>query len=254
MITETDTCRLYVLPKLDEAGWNNEPHSFTEQKTFTDGRIVITGNKATRRKQKRADYLLRYTRDFMIAVVEAKAAYKSPGDGMQQAKEYAEILGLKFAYSTNGKGIIEFNYTTGEEREIDSFPSPEELLSRLIKYEGLTDDIVERLLTPFNIVSGKRPRYYQEIAINRAMQSVLQGKRRVLLTMATGTGKTLVSFQICWKLWTSRWNRAGEHRCPKILYLADRNILIFERVISLRARSEAIAGLAPKVIMCRNIV
>lgn len=109
MITEADTCRKYVLPKLIDSGWDNDPHSFTEQKTFTDGRIIVIGQKIKRQKQKRADYLLRYTRDFMIAVVEAKAAYKLPGDGLGQAKEYAEILGLKFAYSTNGHGIIEFD-------------------------------------------------------------------------------------------------------------------------------------------------
>src|SRR5438874_2118787 len=102
MITEADTCRKYVLPKLEAAGWDSGRHSFTEQKTFTDGRIVVTGDTVRRRRQKRADYLLRYTRDFTIAVIEAKAAYKSPGDGLQQAKEYAEILGLSFAYSTNG--------------------------------------------------------------------------------------------------------------------------------------------------------
>ncbi|HXG66322.1 MAG TPA: DEAD/DEAH box helicase family protein, partial [Blastocatellia bacterium] len=226
MITEADTCRLYVLPKLEEAGWNHEPHSFTEQKTFTDGRIIITGNKTRRQKQKRADYLLRYTRDFMIAVVEAKPTYKSPGEGIQQAKEYAEILGLKFAYSTNGKGIVEFDYTTGKETERDTFPSPQELWLRLVEAEGLTDEIVGRLLTPFNHISGKSPRYYQEIAINRAVQAILQGNPRILLTMATGTGKTVVAFQICWKLWSSRWTRTGEHRRPKILYLADRNILI----------------------------
>ncbi|MBX3276445.1 MAG: DEAD/DEAH box helicase family protein [Acidobacteria bacterium] len=226
MITEADTCRLYVLPKLDEAGWNREPHSFTEQKTFTDGRIVIAGTRAKRKKQKRADYLLRYTRDFMIAVVEAKAAFKAPGDGLQQAKDYAEILGLKFAYSTNGKGIVEFDYTTGKESEIDRFPSPEELWARLAAAEGLSDQMIERLLTPFNHVTGKSPRYYQEIAINRAVQSILKGHKRILLTMATGTGKTVVAFQICWKLWSARWNRTGEFKRPRILYLADRNILI----------------------------
>jgi len=226
MITEADTCRKYVLPKLMEAGWDEDPHSFTEQKTFTDGRIVVFGNKTKRRPQKRADYLLRYTRDFMIAVVEAKPTFKSPGDGIQQAKEYAEILGLKFAYSTNGKSIVEFDYTTGRETEDDSFPSPQELWSRLVEAEGITDEIVEQLLTPFNHISGKSLRYYQEIAINRAVQAVLHGKRRTLLTMATGTGKTVVAFQICWKLWNSRWNRKGEHRRPKILYLADRNILV----------------------------
>jgi len=97
--------------------------SFTEQKTFTDGRIWLAGERAHRGVQKRADYLLRYTRDFTIAVAEAKAAYKLPGDGLQQAKEYAEFLGLKFAYSTNGHGIIEFDYITGQERELDTFPS-----------------------------------------------------------------------------------------------------------------------------------
>lgn len=226
MITEADTCRLYVLPKLDEAGWNQEPHSFNEQKSFTDGRIVVTGNRVKRRPQKRADYLLRYTRDFLLAVVEAKAAYKTPGQGLQQAKDYAEILGLKFAYATNGKGIIEFDYTTGLETELERFPSPQELWERWIAHEGVTETVVEKLLTPFNDLTGKDARYYQEIAINRAVQAILQNKSRVLLTMATGTGKTLVAFQICWKLWNSRWNRRGEHRRPKILFLADRNILV----------------------------
>ncbi len=227
MSTEADTCRKYVLPKLTQAGWDNEPHSFTEQRTFTDGRIMIAGNNVHRRPQRRADYLLRYTRDFMIGVIEAKADHKSPGDGLQQAKDYAEILGLKFAYSTNGHGIVEFDYLTGRERELSAFPSPNDLWSRFQKAEGLQDDsAVQRLLTPSNHLSGKIPRYYQEIAINRAVQAVLQGKRRILLTMATGTGKTDVAFQICWKLWSSRWNRSGEHRRPKILYLADRNILV----------------------------
>jgi type I restriction enzyme R subunit len=226
MITEADTCRKYVLPKLVEVGWDNEPHSFTEQKTFTDGRIVAIGQKIKRQKQKRADYLLRYTRDFMIAVVEAKAAYKLPGDGIGQAKEYAEILGLKFAYSTNGHGIIEFDYLTGRESEIESFPSPKDLWARLRTDRKLGDELEKRLLTPSYIQTGKTPRYYQEIAINRAVQSILQGKRRILLTMATGCGKTLVAFQICWKLWSVRWNKTGEYRRPKILYLADRNILI----------------------------
>jgi type I restriction enzyme R subunit len=227
MITEADTCRKYVLPKLIAAGWDDDPHSFTEQKTFTDGRIVVLGEKVKRSRQKRADYLLRHTRDFLIGVLEAKAAYKSPGDGLQQAKEYAQILGLKFAYSTNGHGIVEFDFLTGKEREIGAFPGPDELWGRLRQGEGLKDNkVAERLLTPSNHLSGKSPRYYQEIAINRAVQAILQDKRRVLLTMATGTGKTVVAFQVCWKLWNSRWNRTGEYRRPKILYLADRNILI----------------------------
>jgi type I restriction enzyme R subunit len=128
--TEADTCRKYVLPKLIDAGWDNEPHSFTEQRTFTDGKIVVSGDKIYRRPQKRADYLLRFTRDFPIAVIEAKAEYKSPGAGLQQAKEYAEILGLKFAYSTNGHGIIEFDYLTGHMSA--SYP-----FSRLLMNSGL---------------------------------------------------------------------------------------------------------------------
>lgn len=225
MLTEADTCRKYVLPKLYAAGWSDD--QISEQKTFTDGRIVIAGNKVSRRPQKRADYLLRHARDFMIAVIEAKAAYKKPGDGLQQAKAYAQILGLKFAYSTNGHGIVEHDFLTGLDRDLDTFPLPADLWQRIQKSEGIeTKDIADRLLTPSYHLSGKSPRYYQEIAINRAVQAVLQGKPRILLTLATGTGKTIVAFQICWKLWSSRWNRTGEYRRPKILYLADRNILI----------------------------
>ncbi len=225
-INEADTCRIYVLPKLQAVSWDHDPHSFTEQKTFTDGRIIIPGSEPRRLKKKRADYLLRYTRDFTIAVVEAKRTYRKPSHGLIQAKEYAEILGLKFAYSTNGKGIVEFDYTTGKETELAHFPSPQELWARFVAAEGLTDEVVARLLTPFNDGTGKQIRYYQEIAINRTVQAVLQSKKRILLTMAAGTGKTMVAFQICWKLWNARWNRTSESRRPRILYLADRNILI----------------------------
>lgn len=226
MSNEADTCRKYVLPKLVESGWDNEPHRINEQITFTDGRIVLAGNKVKRRPQKRADYLLRYTRDYLIAVVEAKPDYLSAGDGLQQAKDYAEILGLKFAYATNGKEIIEFDYLTGQEQVLSGFPTPEDLWQRLQSSQAITPDAAQRILSPYYHHSGKSPRYYQEIAINRVVQSVLQDKKRILLTMATGTGKTVVAFQICWKLWNARWNATGEHRRPKILYLADRNILV----------------------------
>ena len=225
-LTEADTCRKFVLPQLVAAGWDNEPHSFTEQRTFTDGRIIVAGGKVRRGKQKRADYLLRYTRDFLIAVVEAKANHKTAGEGLQQAKNYAETLGLKFAYATNGIDIIEFDFITGKETILNSFPSPANLWQRLRKEQAITDEQAEFLLTPFYLEAGRKPRYYQEIAINRAVQAILQGKKRVLLTMATGTGKTLVAFQICWKLWSSRWNRKNEYRRPKILYLADRSVLV----------------------------
>jgi type I restriction enzyme R subunit len=207
-------------------GWDDEPHCINEQVTFTDGRIIVSGRQGRRRAGKRADYILRYRPDMPIAVVEAKPSYATPGQGLQQAKEYAEILGLKFAYATNGQGIVEFDYATGFEREIENFPAPEELWARLINSESLNTQLAERLLAPAYHLSGKSPRYYQEIAINRTVQAVLQGRRRILLTMATGTGKTVVAFQICWKLWSSRWNRAGDYRRPRILYLADRNVLV----------------------------
>jgi len=224
LITEADTCRKYVLPKLKDAGWTDE--QITEQKTFTDGKVLIIGNIVRRRKQKRADYLLKYNRDTMIAVVEAKAAYKKPGDGLQQAIEYAQILDLKFAYSTNGKGIIEHDFITGKERELETFPSAEELWLRRNQKEHITNEIEEKLLSPMTHKGGKIPRYYQEIAINRTIRNILKGKRRNLLTMATGTGKTTVALQIIWKLWNSKWNMKNENRRTRVLYLADRNILI----------------------------
>src|SRR4051794_36119983 len=120
-VTERDTCRKYVLPKLQAAGWEDDPRSIQEEKTFTDGRIVVAGGRAKRRKRKRADYLLRYTRDYLIAVVEAKAAYKTARHGLQQAKDYAEILGLRFAYATNGKEIVEFDFMSGLESDLHAF-------------------------------------------------------------------------------------------------------------------------------------
>jgi len=225
-LNEADTCRRYIVPKLQAVGWDDEPHRINEQVTFTDGRIIVSGRQGRRRPGKRADYILRYRPDMPMAVVEAKPSYATPGQGLQQAKEYAEILGLKFAYATNGQGIVEFDYITGLEREIADFPTPGELWARLVNSERLSPESAERLLAPAYHLSGKSPRYYQEIAINRTVQAVLQGRRRILLTMATGTGKTVVAFQICWKLWSSRWNRTGEYRRPRILYLADRNVLV----------------------------
>ena len=218
-MSEADTCRTYVLPKLYAAGWTDE--QIREQVTFTAGRIVPAGSSYARKPGRRADYLLRYRPDLAIAAVEAKAEYKHPGAGLQQAMEYAEVLGLRFAYSTNGLGIVEHDYTTGQEHELDSFPAPDELWARLRGEAGLAQDQdAEVALFPFHReLGGKLPRYYQEIAVNRAVQAILRGQQRVLLTMATGTGKTFVAFQIVWKLWKTR-------RKTKILYLADRNVLI----------------------------
>ena len=160
-------------------------------------------------------------------MVEAKAHYRLAGDGMQQAKEYAEILGLKLAYATNGTEIIEFDYTTGIERTVTAFPKPDDLWHRLRAAEGIAEDDVARRLLTSTLLDPARPlRYYQEIAVNRATQAVLQGRRRILLTLCTGSGKTAIAFQICWKLWSARWNRAGAVRRPKILFLSDRNVLV----------------------------
>ncbi len=225
MNTEADTCRKYVTPKLYAAGWNDD--QINEQRTFTDGRIMVAGTKVYRRPQKRADYLLRYKPDFMIAVVEAKADYKNPRDGLQQAKEYAQMLDLKFAYSTNGKGIVEHDFLTGLENDIVNFPRPEDLWKRLNPYLGIKDEEQKKkYLTPSLPVSGKPLRYYQEIAINRVIEAILTGENRVLINMATGTGKTDVAFHICWKLWSTKWNRTDEPHRPRILYLSDRSILV----------------------------
>ena len=229
LMNEADTCRNYVVPKLQAAGWDDRPHAINEQRTITDGRVIFVGGKARRGKQKRADYLLRYRPDFPIAIVEAKARYKHAAEGLQQAMEYAEILGLRFAYATNGAGIVEFDFTTGIERKLSEFPTPASLWARLRRVDGPDDDgIAERLLTPGFPDPAKPLRYYQEIAVNRAVQAVLQGRRRTLLTLCTGAGKTMVAFQICWKLWQARWNARGDSRRPKILFLADRNFLIDE--------------------------
>ncbi|MEQ8288729.1 MAG: DEAD/DEAH box helicase family protein [Gammaproteobacteria bacterium] len=228
-MNEADTCRKYVVPKLQAAGWENSPYSIAEQRYFTNpkGRIRIVAGKVIRGEPKKSDYLLRYRSDFPIAVVEAKADYKTPGAGLSQAKEYAEILDLKFAYSTNGRGIVEFDFLTGIERNIDQFPGPEELWTRLNGSEALPEPEQEKILAPYYRDPERRPRYYQQIAINRTVEQIVKGKNRILITMATGTGKTVVAFQICYKLWTTRWNRSGDpFKRPKILFLADRNVLV----------------------------
>lgn len=222
--SEADTCRKEVLPKLYDSQWTDD--LILEQRSFTDGKIIVIGRKARRKKAKRFDYLLRYAQNFPIAIVEAKKKYKSAADGIQQAKDYAQILGLKFAYSTNGTEIIEFDFITGLETKISNYPTPTELWNRLNQAEPIKPEIQEIFLKPFFATNGKEVRYYQRIAINRAVKAVLEGKKRALLTLATGTGKTTVAFQIIYKLWNNRWNTKGEHRRPKILFLADRSILV----------------------------
>lgn len=223
MPTEADTCRTYVLPKLYAAGWTDD--QLREQMTFTDGRILVQGRTAKRGKPKRVDYLLSVSRDYPLAVVEAKAEYLSPGQGLQQAIDYATVLRLPFAYSTNGKGIVERDLLTGRERDLDDFPTPVELRDRDRAHRGLPPQVENRLLLPYH--RGDRvPRYYQRIAIQTASEAILRGQKRVLLTLATGTGKTEIAFQIAWKLWQGRWNRGGSARRTRLLFLADRTILV----------------------------
>ncbi len=222
--SEADTCRKEVTPKLYKAGWTDE--QMLEQRTFTDGKIIVIGKVAKRARPKKADYLLRYSQNFPIAVVEAKKKYKSAGDGLQQAKDYAQILQLQFAYATNGRDIIEYDFHTGLEREIASFPSPSELFNRLNEATPISKEALPILLKPFYPNPDKPPRYYQTIAINKVIQAILEGKQRALLCMATGTGKTSTAFQIIYKLWINRWNTKGEYRRPKVLFLADRSILV----------------------------
>ncbi len=124
MTTEADTCRKFIVPKLQAAGWDGAPHSINEQRTFTDGRVMIAGGVARRGRRKRADYILRYRPDYPIAVIEAKAEYKSAQDGVQQAREYAEVLGLRFAYASNGSDIIEIDLGAGTELPRPDFPTP----------------------------------------------------------------------------------------------------------------------------------
>ena len=225
-LNEADTCRRFVVPSLQAAGWDTPPHAINEQRTLTDGRVLFTGGTMRRGPQKRVDYLLRYRPDFPIAVVEAKARYRHAAEGLQQARQYAEMLGLAFAYATNGEGIIEVDYTTGTEQAISEFPRPDELWQRLRTAEDLDDAASDKLLTPAYPDRTKSLRYYQEIAVHRAVQAVLQGRRRMLLTLCTGAGKTVIAFQICWRLWSARWNAKETGRRPKMLFLSDRNFLV----------------------------
>jgi type I restriction enzyme R subunit len=225
-LNEADTCRKFVVPRLQAAGWDDEPHAIAEQRSITDGRIVPAGRGFVRKPPKRVDYLLRYTRDFPLAVVEAKAAWKSAADGVQQSRDYAELLGLHFAYATNGREIVEIDYFAGTETARGEFPSPAELFARLRAGKGLREKSVQSLLEPYNLSASKPPRYYQHLAITRAIEAIVGGRQRLLLTLATGTGKTAVAFQICWKLWSARWTRSGHDRKPRILFLADRNFLV----------------------------
>ncbi len=156
-MNEADTCRTLVRPKLESAGWNGDRHFYSEQTAFTDGRIVAPAGKPRRLKRKFSDFLLRYTRDVTLAVVEAKSDRRPAGDGLQQAKDYAAVLGLKFAYATNGADIVEVDFFTGEEHEIDRFPTPDELWFRYQQGQGFSGDVADARLVPTSTTRRRSP-------------------------------------------------------------------------------------------------
>ena len=220
-MSERDICTKYITPALVKAGWDIK-RQIREEVTFTDGRIIVRGNVTTRGKRKRVDYILYYKSNLPIAVVEAKDNKHSIGDGMQQAINYADILDLQFAYSSNGDGFIEHDMKSGTEREIslEEFPSPEELWNRYKGIKKITPEQEKIITEPYYFAQGdKTPRYYQRIAVNRTIEAIVKGKNRILLVMATGTGKTYTAFQIIHRLRASGAKK-------KILFLADRNILV----------------------------
>lgn len=222
-LSEQEIRTRYITPAVVDAGWGKK--QIREEYYFTDGRIITRGRLRTRGKRKYADYLLFYKPNIPLAIVEAKDNNHALGAGMQQVLDYADILDVPFAYSSNGDGFLEHDRTgqgntVERELRLDAFPAPEALWQRYCAWKGLTDTQEEVVLQDyFSEIGGKTPRYYQRVAINRAVEAVAQGQRRILLVMATGTGKTYTAFQIIWRLW-----KAGTAK--RILFLADRNILV----------------------------
>lgn len=219
-LSEEDVRNIYITPALTKK-WSLEKQIRSEV-YFTAGRVIVRGNMSTRAKGEKADYILYYNNSKPIAVVEAKKNTLPVGEGMQQAMNYAKILDIPFAYSTNGKAFLEHDFITGKEREIpmDEFPSPEDLWYRYKVGKNITEDEEKIINEPYYYAPGtNKPRYYQRIAINRTCEAIARNQKRILLVMATGTGKTFTAFQIIHRLRQSGLKR-------KILYLADRNMLI----------------------------
>lgn len=224
-LSEEDIKNRYITPALDKAGW--EKTHYRMEYYFTAGRVLIQGKQHARKEGKKADYLLFASPNNPIAIVEAKDNNKPVGGGLQQAMEYAQILDVKFAYSSNGDAFIEHDFLTGKETEIplDAFPTKEQLIERLRANNNLTAEQQHIVDEPYYFdQDSKEPRYYQRIAINRTIEAVAKGQDRILLVMATGTGKTFTAFQIIHRL-----TKSGAKK--KVLYLADRNILIDQTMV-----------------------
>ncbi len=220
-LSERDICTKFITPALRRAGWN-ELTQIREELSFTRGRIIVRGRLVSRGRLRRADYVLSYKPNLPIGLIEAKDNRHAVGDGMQQALEYATTLDIPFVFSSNGDGFVFHDRTCGTETAIalDAFPPPGELWARYCAWKGLRPEAERIVLQDYcDDGSGKAPRYYQISAINAAVEAVATGRDRVLLVMATGTGKTYTAFQIIWRLW-----KAG--RKKRILFLADRNVLV----------------------------
>jgi len=223
-LSERDVCTKFISPAISSAGWDIQTQ-VREEVTFTKGRVIVRGKMHTRGECRRADYILYHQPNLPIAVIEAKDNHHSLGAGMQQALSYAETLDVPFVFSSNGDGFLFHDRTgispkTEIELGLDAFPSPSELWQRYCQWKGFTADAQTTVEAPYyDDGSGRSPRYYQMTAINRTVEAVARKQQRVLLVMATGTGKTYTAFQIIWRLWKS-----GQKK--RILFLADRNILV----------------------------
>jgi len=223
-LTERDICTKYINPALQNAGW--DMHSqVREEVSFTAGRIIVRGRLHTRGKRRRADYVLSYKKNMPIAIIEAKDNNHNLGDGMQQALTYSDALDAPFVFSSNGDGFLFHDRTglfgqTETTLSLDEFPSPETLWELYCQHKGIHQTARQTVEQPYyDDGSGRTPRYYQTVAINRTVEAVARGQNRILLVMATGTGKTFTAFQIIWRLWKSKQKK-------RILFLADRNILV----------------------------
>jgi type I restriction enzyme, R subunit len=229
-LSERDICTKFITPALRQAGWD-EMLQIREEVSFTKGRIIVRGKLVTRGQAKRADYVLYFKPNIPLALIEAKDNSYSVGAGMQQGLDYATTLDVPFVFSSNGDGFVFHDRTRASgavetNLALDAFPSPAELWARYRSWKGLTAD-TERIVLQdyFDDGSGKAPRYYQVNAVNAAIETIAKGRDRILLVMATGTGKTYTAFQIIWRLW-----KAG--RKKRILYLADRNVLIDQTMVN----------------------
>lgn len=228
-LSESDICDRFIAPALRTAGWAE--HQWRREYGFTDGKVIVRGNLIARGRRRRVDYLLFGPGNTPIAIVEAKDGSHSVGAGMQQALAYAVQLGVPFVFSSNGTGFL-FHDRSGTSSqmeqllELDEFPSEQTLWSRYLRWINVDDD--KRQIVSSTGYSGsmaKELRYYQQLAVTRTIEAVARGERRLLLVMATGTGKTLTAFNIIWRLWKSG-------RAKRILYLADRNILIDQTIVN----------------------